>query len=137
MIRRPPRPTRTDTLFPYTTLFRSVLKNIGFTDWAAVAANLLISIVGLAMTVVMALAVVDRYGRRRPLMWGALGMAASMAVLGGVFLSGETAGPAGYAAVAALVAFQVCFALSWGGIVWIVIGRMFPLDRKSTSLNSR
>src|SRR3546814_10315360 len=56
----------------------SVLKNIGFTDWAAVAANLLISIVGLAMTVVMALVVVDRYGRRRPLMWGALGMAASM-----------------------------------------------------------
>src|SRR3546814_17894324 len=25
MIRRPPRSTRTDTLFPYTTLFRSVL----------------------------------------------------------------------------------------------------------------
>src|SRR3546814_13012635 len=26
MIRRPPRPTRTDTLFPYPTLFRSTLK---------------------------------------------------------------------------------------------------------------
>src|SRR3546814_18289829 len=26
MIRRPPRFTRTDTLFPYTTLFRSVLR---------------------------------------------------------------------------------------------------------------
>src|SRR3546814_17719976 len=26
MIRRPPRSTRTDTLFPYTTLFRSVAK---------------------------------------------------------------------------------------------------------------
>src|SRR3546814_8237236 len=26
MIRRPPRSTRTDTLFPYTTLFRSSLK---------------------------------------------------------------------------------------------------------------
>src|SRR3546814_12723831 len=25
MLRRPPRSTRTDTLFPYTTLFRSVL----------------------------------------------------------------------------------------------------------------
>src|SRR3546814_6784043 len=25
MIRRPPRSTRTDTLFPYTTLFRSVI----------------------------------------------------------------------------------------------------------------
>src|SRR3546814_13386131 len=26
MIRRPPRSTRTDTLFPYTTLFRSIVR---------------------------------------------------------------------------------------------------------------
>src|SRR3546814_11389504 len=31
MIRRPPRSTRTDTLFPYTTLFRSPLPRGGFT----------------------------------------------------------------------------------------------------------
>src|SRR3546814_3967796 len=29
MIRRPPRSTRTDTLFPYTTLFRSVRRRPG------------------------------------------------------------------------------------------------------------
>src|SRR3546814_7355938 len=29
MIRRPPRSTRTDTLFPYTTLFRSISGRIG------------------------------------------------------------------------------------------------------------
>src|SRR3546814_2255272 len=28
MIRRPPRSTRTDTLFPYTTLFRSLLDGV-------------------------------------------------------------------------------------------------------------
>src|SRR3546814_2880269 len=28
MIRRPPRSTRTDTLFPYTTLFRSLFANM-------------------------------------------------------------------------------------------------------------
>src|SRR3546814_3157985 len=28
MIRRPPRSTRTDTLFPYTTLFRSILAGL-------------------------------------------------------------------------------------------------------------
>src|SRR3546814_5817575 len=28
MIRRPPRSTRTDTLFPYTTLFRSLIKRL-------------------------------------------------------------------------------------------------------------
>src|SRR3546814_15089201 len=30
MIRRPPRSTRTDTLFPYTTLFRSDGELVGF-----------------------------------------------------------------------------------------------------------
>src|SRR3546814_11624486 len=29
MIRRPPRSTRTDTLFPYTTLFRSADRGLG------------------------------------------------------------------------------------------------------------
>src|SRR3546814_10719373 len=29
MIRRPPRSTRTDTLFPYTTLFRSAVRTLG------------------------------------------------------------------------------------------------------------
>src|SRR3546814_16961201 len=46
MIRRPTRSTRTDTLFPYTTLFRSVAKNAEVMamrhahegDWAATIA---------------------------------------------------------------------------------------------------
>src|SRR3546814_15289000 len=34
MIRRPPRSTRTDTLFPYTTLFRSVTRsNTALSAW--------------------------------------------------------------------------------------------------------
>src|SRR3546814_16000552 len=32
MIRRPPMSTRTDTLFPYTTLFRSILFNPSVTE---------------------------------------------------------------------------------------------------------
>src|SRR3546814_1817402 len=32
MIRRPPRSTRTDTLFPYTTLFRSESRHCGVVD---------------------------------------------------------------------------------------------------------
>src|SRR3546814_18135805 len=32
MIRLPPRSTRTDTLFPYTTLFRSALRHRGFDE---------------------------------------------------------------------------------------------------------
>src|SRR3546814_9337240 len=33
MLRRPPRSTRTDTLFPYTTLFRSTFEKSGTGSW--------------------------------------------------------------------------------------------------------
>src|SRR3546814_4995390 len=36
MIRRPPRSTRTDTLFPYTTLFRSPVRDFGMAPLLAV-----------------------------------------------------------------------------------------------------
>src|SRR3546814_4208224 len=37
MIRRPPRSTRTDTLFPYTTLFRSTFEALVFSRETAVS----------------------------------------------------------------------------------------------------
>src|SRR3546814_7749814 len=39
MIRRPPRSTRTDTLFPYTTLFRSFIAQAAVIDISAKAAE--------------------------------------------------------------------------------------------------
>src|SRR3546814_20251271 len=38
MIRRPPRSTRTDTLFPYTTLFRSFKNPPGHKAWQLIDA---------------------------------------------------------------------------------------------------
>src|SRR3546814_8056614 len=40
MIRRPPRSTRTDTLFPYTTLFRSEIRQAGADQASGPAAGL-------------------------------------------------------------------------------------------------
>src|SRR3546814_14726695 len=40
MIRRPPRSTRTDTLFPYTTLFRSAVFAVGLPAALVIAAAL-------------------------------------------------------------------------------------------------
>src|SRR3546814_6770994 len=41
MIRRPPRSTRTDTLFPYTTLFRSTLTGSSVGSTTLTGANLI------------------------------------------------------------------------------------------------
>src|SRR3546814_8214081 len=59
MIRRPPRSTRTDTLFPYTTLFRSLLRpaleamGYGFEKQVPDAAG--IAVILLALLVLSAL----------------------------------------------------------------------------------
>src|SRR3546814_18117727 len=51
MIRRPPRSTRTDTLFPYTTLFRSIVRRKEMNEmtrsWPAEAETLLDDLVAL------------------------------------------------------------------------------------------
>src|SRR3546814_5442074 len=46
MIRRPPRSTRTDTLFPYTTLFRSALTSV------VISIAIVLSLIGEAWTFV-------------------------------------------------------------------------------------
>src|SRR3546814_8416192 len=57
MIRRPPRSTRTDTLFPYTTLFRSG----GFSEIARIALQRIVALLGRGAIRGAALAqIVDR-----------------------------------------------------------------------------
>src|SRR3546814_3327378 len=48
MIRRPPRSTRTDTLFPYTTLFRSVHAITGVLLTGVIIAHIYIGTIGMA-----------------------------------------------------------------------------------------
>src|SRR3546814_1355756 len=53
MIRRPPRSTRTDTLFPYTTLFRSqfpgVILTIDFDDSSVMFDHFMLGFISPAM----------------------------------------------------------------------------------------
>src|SRR3546814_9540262 len=54
MIRRPPRSTRTDTLFPYTTLFRSSGASHGIDEPPAWAGTEMLSAITLAVAASMA-----------------------------------------------------------------------------------
>src|SRR3546814_11683976 len=78
MIRRPPRSTRTDTLFPYTTLFRS-------SNWQAIPGGLKLG-VHLLLTVIAAAVAwrADRLGQ----LWTADGVLFLLGalVLGGIAL---------------------------------------------------
>jgi MFS family permease len=88
------------------------------------------------VTVIMLLFVVDRIGRRRPLILGALGMAGCMALLGLTFLTAgfSHGGASGWLAIAGLAGFKTCYSLSWGGMVWIMLGETFPLRVRAPAM---
>src|SRR3546814_14138154 len=60
MIRRPPRSTRTDTLFPYTTLFRSMLLQCYRKDGTPFWNDILVSPVSIGRVVISHLVVLMR-----------------------------------------------------------------------------
>src|SRR3546814_13147800 len=64
MIRRPPRSTRTDTLFPYTTLFRSsVVVTIVLFVFLMNARTTIISLTAIPISACAAILVLDAMGQ--------------------------------------------------------------------------
>jgi len=79
--------------------------------------------------------IIERYGRRTILIWGALGMLICEFIVG---IIGVTAGQLdkhNTSAVSAQIAF-ICFyifffATTWGPAAWVVVGEIFPLPIRS------
>jgi sugar porter (SP) family MFS transporter len=94
------------------------------TTWAVGGVNVAATFIAIAF--------IDRVGRRPLLLAGLVGMGLALLVVGFAFLSidGQPAqeGPstAGIVTLAALVVFIVSFAFSLGPVTWTVINEIFP-----------
>jgi SP family galactose:H+ symporter-like MFS transporter len=92
------------------------------TTWGIGAVNVLATFIAIAF--------IDRLGRRPLLIAGLIGMALSLAAVGFAFRqSGTTAGSEGAAGVitlGALVIFIISFAFSLGPVTWTVINEIYP-----------
>lgn len=68
----------------------------------------------------LALFIVDRVGRRNLMMWGAAGMAISLAVIGGSLSSVTEQNKTGaYVATVFIFVYDTCFAIGWLGVAWV------------------
>ena len=114
----------------------TILTKLGYKSSAAILANAGLGGLTVLVTIIMLVFVVDRVGRRTPLVLGAIGMAACMVLLGLTFLVAGfgSGGPAGWLAIIGLAGFKVCYSLSWGGMVWIMLGEMFPLRVRALAM---
>jgi SP family galactose:H+ symporter-like MFS transporter len=100
------------------------------TTWAIGGVNVVATLIAIAF--------IDRLGRRKLLLTGLIGMSASLIVVGGAFRfidavalpprASISSGPtvAGMAMLLGLVAFIISFAFSLGPVVWTVINEIFP-----------
>jgi SP family sugar:H+ symporter-like MFS transporter len=108
---------------------------VGFTQDDALAITVITSVTNIAVTLV-AIALVDRLGRKPLLIIGSLGMALTLGIMTWVFgtapsvmVAGnaqpQLAPAAGLVAVIAANLYVVFFGISWGPMVWVLLGEMF------------
>jgi MFS transporter, SP family, sugar:H+ symporter len=117
-----------NVIFYYSS---ALWQSVGFTEHDSLLITVITSVVNI-LTTFVAIALIDKIGRRRLLLIGSAAMAITLGVLTALFLTAPTAGGhpqlAGVAGPVALVAanlFVVAFGASWGPVVWVLLGEMF------------
>ncbi|MEQ3553317.1 sugar porter family MFS transporter [Pseudonocardia nematodicida] len=131
-----------NVIFYYSsTLWQSV----GFTEADALTQTVITSVTNIVVTIV-AIALIDRIGRRRLLTIGSVGMTVTLGVLAVTFAGadlvpgedGELApvlgDTAGIVALIAANGFVVFFGMSWGPAVWVLLGEMFDNRIRAAAL---
>jgi SP family sugar:H+ symporter-like MFS transporter len=119
----------------------TIWEAVGFSEDQAFQTSLITTGVNVAFTLV-AIALVDKVGRKPLLLVGSIGMVAMLAVLTYVFGTAPI-GPDGNPVLAdgpdvvALLAFNAYvafFAATWGPVVWVLLGEMFPNRIRAAAL---
>jgi SP family sugar:H+ symporter-like MFS transporter len=116
-------------------------KAAGASEQWALRINVLTGLVNILATV-PAIMLIDRIGRKPLLLVGSVGMTLTLGAMAAVFATAG-AGPDGkpvlshVAAVAGLTAanlYIVAFAVSWGPVMWVLLGEMFPNEIRGAAL---
>lgn len=118
-----------NVIFYYSsTLWHSV----GFSEADSFTITVVTSVVNVLVTL-LAIALVDKVGRKPLLLVGSAGMTVTLGLMALCFAQASGGGaqlalpePWGRVALVAANAYVIFFGLSWGPMVWVLLGEMFP-----------
>lgn len=114
---------------------------VGFSESDALLINVLsggLSIAACVVTILM----IDRIGRKPILMIGSAGMAVTLALVAFAFTQGQLDAEGtlqlpdnmGLLALIAANAYVVLFNFSWGPVMWVMLGEMYPNQIRGSGL---
>ncbi|MGH8191787.1 MAG: sugar porter family MFS transporter [Rhodanobacteraceae bacterium] len=118
-----------NVIFYYSTM---LWHSVGFSESSSFSLTVITSIVNVVVTLV-AIALVDKVGRKPLLLVGSAGMAVTLALMAWCFAQATGSGanvalPGGWGVTALVAAnlYVIFFGVSWGPVVWVLLGEMFP-----------
>jgi SP family sugar:H+ symporter-like MFS transporter len=114
---------------------------VGFTEDNALQINILSGVLSIAACI-FTIATVDRIGRKPLLLVGSAGMAVTLAVVAYAFSTAVTdaagavslPGNNGIIALVAANLYVIFFNASWGPVMWVMLGEMFPNQIRGSGL---
>lgn len=125
-----------------TTLWQAV----GFDESQAFLVSTITAVTNIAVTFI-AIALIDKVGRRPMLLAGSAGMAVSLLLMAVAFTQGSAVvdpatgesslsldTPWATIALVAANAFVVFFGATWGPLMWVMLGEMFPNRIRAAAL---
>lgn len=126
-----------NAIFYYST---TLWKSVGFTENQSFTTSVITAVINVLMTFV-AILFVDKIGRRPLLMTGSIGMFVSLLLAAIAFSQAVGSGedvelpaPWGALALVGANAFVIFFAATWGPIMWVMLGEMFPNRMRAVAL---
>ncbi|MCC3763013.1 sugar porter family MFS transporter [Glycomyces sp. TRM65418] len=127
-----------NVIFYYST---SLWQTVGFNENDAFLTSVINSVVNIAGTV-LAIYLVDRAGRKKLLITGSAIMFVALGTMSAVFAAAPVdaennpllSDAAGVVALIAANVFVFGFAFTWGPVVWVLLGEMFPNRIRASAL---
>ena len=112
----------------------SIFERAGWSGSDSLFAQILVGAVNM-LTTVLALAIIDRVGRKRLVYWGVSGMVLSLLLIGTCFLTGERSGMPDGVLLAAFLCYIFCCAISVCAVVWVLLSEMYPIRVRGAAMS--
>lgn len=110
----------------------TIFTEAGLGNAASILGTVGIGTVNVLMTLV-AIATIDKLGRKKLLLTGNIGMVSSLAALSIILFSVELTTTVAWLIVVFLGVFIMFFSATWGPVVWVMLPELFPMKARGAA----